>query len=86
MVSVVEPPYLSLFAEIGAILGSAECRQARSAEILHQLRGIVPYTAASVTAVTAGSPDHVSLANDGYTDHVEHISISGSSATTRRTC
>src|SRR5215475_3301760 len=71
MVGFVEPPYLSLFAEIGATLGSAESRQARSAEILRLLRSVVPYAAASITAIRSGSVEHVSLANDGYADHVE---------------
>lgn len=68
---LVEPPFLPLFAELGAILGSAESRQARSGEILRQLREVVPYAAASVTAMREGSTDHVSLANDGYTEPVE---------------
>jgi DNA-binding CsgD family transcriptional regulator len=67
----VEPPFLSLFAELGAILGSAESRQARSAEILKQLRSVVPYAAASVSAAKPGTIEHVSLANDGYPAPVE---------------
>jgi DNA-binding CsgD family transcriptional regulator len=68
----VEPPYLSLFADLGAILGSAESRQSRSAEILQRLRVVVPYAAAAVTAAKSGSIEHVSLANDGYPEPVEH--------------
>lgn len=71
MVGPVEPPYLPLFAELGAILGCAESRQSRSAEILRRLQVVVPYAAASITAVRAGSVEHVSLANDGYSADVE---------------
>jgi DNA-binding CsgD family transcriptional regulator len=67
----VEPRFLALFAELGAILGSAESRQERSAQILRQLRTVVPYVAASVAAARPGAIDHVSLANDGYPIHVE---------------
>jgi len=67
----VEPPFLSLFAELGAILGSAESREARSAEILRRLRTVVPYAAASVSAAKPGTIEHVSLANDGYPPRVE---------------
>lgn len=66
-----QPPFLSLFAELGAILGSAESREARSAEILRQLRNVVPYAAASVSAAKPGTIEHVSLANDGYPPAVE---------------
>jgi len=68
----VEPPFVPLFAELGAILGSAESREARSAEILRQLRAVVPYAAASVSAAKPGTIEHVSLANDGYPPRVEH--------------
>jgi DNA-binding CsgD family transcriptional regulator len=67
----LEPPFLPLFAELGAILGSAESRQARSAEILRGLRQVVPYVAASVAAAQPGTTEHVSLANDGYSAPVE---------------
>jgi DNA-binding CsgD family transcriptional regulator len=67
----VEPRVLSLFAELGAVLGSSESRQARSAEILRRLRPLVPYAAASVAAAKPGTVDHVSLANDGYSPKVE---------------
>jgi DNA-binding CsgD family transcriptional regulator len=67
----VESQYLSLFAELGAILGSSESREARSAAILSALRPLVPYAAASISAMPTGSVDHVSLANDGYPEHVE---------------
>jgi len=67
----VEPRFLPLFAELGAILGSAESRQSRSAEILRQLHTVVPYVAGSVAAVRPGAIDHVSLANDGYPVRVE---------------
>ncbi|HEX4725759.1 MAG TPA: autoinducer binding domain-containing protein, partial [Pseudonocardiaceae bacterium] len=67
----MEPPFLSLFAELGAILGSAESRETRSAEILRQLRSVVPYAAASVSAAKPGTIAHVSLANDGYPPPVE---------------
>jgi DNA-binding CsgD family transcriptional regulator len=68
----VEPPYVALFAELGAILGSSTSRQSRSADILERLRVVVPYAAASITAAKSGSIEHVSLANDGYTQPVEH--------------
>jgi DNA-binding CsgD family transcriptional regulator len=67
----VEPPFLSLFAELGAILSTGESRAARSAEILRQLRAVVPYVAASVSAAKPGAIEHVSLANDGYPPRVE---------------
>jgi DNA-binding CsgD family transcriptional regulator len=67
----LEPRFLSLFAELGAILGSAESRQARSAEILRRLQKVVPYVAASVSAAKPGTIEHVSLANDGYSAPVE---------------
>jgi DNA-binding CsgD family transcriptional regulator len=67
----VEPRFLSLFAELGAVLGSSESRRSRSAEILRQLRPVVPYSAASVAAAQPGTVEHVSLANDGYSPRVE---------------
>lgn len=60
-----------LFANLGAILGSAASREERSAEILHALRPVVPFEAASVSALKAGTTEHVSLANFGYTERVE---------------
>jgi DNA-binding CsgD family transcriptional regulator len=70
-VALLESPALSLLAELGAILGSAESRQARAAEILRRLRQVVPYVAASVSAAKPGTIEHVTLANDGYTEPVE---------------
>jgi DNA-binding CsgD family transcriptional regulator len=67
----VEPRFPSLFAELGAVLGSSESRKSRSAEILRQLRPLVPYAAASVSAAQPGTVEHVSLANDGYSPKVE---------------
>lgn len=60
-----------LFAELGAILGSSASREERAAEILAQLRLVVPFVAASVSAAKSGSIEHLSLANSGYSDRVE---------------
>jgi DNA-binding CsgD family transcriptional regulator len=67
----MEPPYLALFAELGAILSSTESKQARSAEVLRRLQVVVPYAAASISAARSGSLEHVSLANLGYPEPVE---------------
>jgi DNA-binding CsgD family transcriptional regulator len=67
----MEPPYLPLFAELGAILSSTESKQVRSAEVLRRLRVVVPYVAGSISAARAGSVEHVSLANVGYSEPVE---------------
>lgn len=60
-----------LFAEVGAILGSAATREERAAEVLRALRAVVPYAAGAVTAVRCGSVEHLSLANAGYPAGVE---------------
>ena len=60
-----------LFADLGAILGSAASREERAADILAQLRVVVPFVAGSVSAARAGSLDHRSLANAGYSLTVE---------------
>ncbi|HEX3791505.1 MAG TPA: LuxR C-terminal-related transcriptional regulator [Pseudonocardiaceae bacterium] len=60
-----------LFAQLGAILGSSASREERAAEILDRLHDVVPYVAASVSAMKAGTVEHVSLANHGYSSTVE---------------
>jgi DNA-binding CsgD family transcriptional regulator len=67
----MEPPYLPLFAELGAILSSTESKQAKSAEVLNRLRVVVPYVAGSISAARSGSVEHISLANVGYSAPVE---------------
>jgi DNA-binding CsgD family transcriptional regulator len=67
----VRDQHIDLLAEVGSILGSGASREDRAAEVLGQLRSVVPYAAASVTAMSAGRIDHTSLANDGYPGPVE---------------
>ncbi|HWE91898.1 MAG TPA: LuxR C-terminal-related transcriptional regulator [Pseudonocardiaceae bacterium] len=66
--------HVDLLAEVGAILGSAAPRADRAVEVLAQLRTVVPYAAASITALPpapAGRIEHTTLANDGYSGPVE---------------
>lgn len=67
----MDPTFLRLFAEIGAILSSSESKQDRAAGVLNALGVVVPYDAASISAARTGLVEHVSLANHGYPPVVE---------------